>query len=319
MFKFVLAAMAALFAFTAPAQEFPNKPVRIIVLYSAGGAADVVGRILAHEMGGLLRQPFIVENRGGAGGILGIEALVKAPSDGHTLVIADAGHWAINPALYPKLPYDAEQDLAPIGMITTQFLFLVVNESVPARNLRELVGLIRSKPGGLNYGSSGNGSVHHLTMEAFKSALGLDIVHVPYKGTAPAIAAVAGGQVSMAIGALASVAPFEKQGKLRLIAVSAGKRSPNAPDIPSMAEAGIPDFDFPGELALFARAGTPRTIIDQLAKTLAKAVSQPDAITRFRAGGVEPVGGTPEQLAETMRSDIRKYARSVKAAGAKVD
>lgn len=320
MQRIAMAAMMALFVSAlVHAQEFPSKPLRLLVPYSPGGSADVVGRVAAQQMAALLGQPFVVENRTGAGGIPGVQSLVSAPPDGYTLLVADAGHWAANPALYAKLPYNPQRDFVPVGMITTSSLFLVVHESVPAKNLQELVALAKASPGKLNYGSSGSGSVHHLTMEVFKNALGLDIVHVPYKGTGQSVPALLGGQVSMAIAALTSVASHVKQGKVRVVGANTKKRSPLAPDVPPMADAGVPDLDFPGELGLVAPAGTPSPVIDKLSAALAKAVQHPDAVARFTAIGVEPVGNTPTQLAETIRADIPKYARAVKISGAKVD
>ena len=234
------AALATLgFCSLAQAQEFPTKPVKIIVPYQPGGSSDVVGRVAGQQMASILGQQFIVENRSGAGGISGVEALVKSPPDGYTLLVADSGHWAINPALYPKLPYDPVKDLAPVGMATTSSLFLVTHESFPAKDLKGLIALVKSRPGEFNYGSSGNGSVHHLTMEAFKAALGLDIVHVPFKGTGQSVPALVGGQVPMAIAALTSVAPYAKTGKVRVLGANTKKRSPLAPDVPSMGEVGI--------------------------------------------------------------------------------
>lgn len=317
--KLALAFAAALCTFAAQAQEFPSRPLKIIVPYAPGGAADVVARLIAPSMGEILGQQFIVENRAGASGIPAVEAAAKSPPDGHTLLIADAGQWAINSALHAKLPYDATKELAPISKVTTLSLFLVVHESVPANSLQELVALAKAKPGSLNYGSSGTGTVHHLTMEAMKAALGLDIVHVPYKGTGQSIPALLGGQVAMAISALPSIAAHVKSGKVKVLGANTQKRSPFAPDIPSIAELGIPDFDFPGELGLLAPAGTPRPHIDKLAAALAQAVRRPEAVQRLTAMGMEPVGGKPEELAAQIKADIRRYAQAVKVSGAKAD
>ena len=315
----MLLAAAALTCPAAHAQEFPSRPVKIIVPYAPGGASDVVARVIGPPMAETLGQQFIVDNRPGAGGIPGFEALVKSPADGHTLIIGDAGQWAMNPALYAKLPYDPLRDLAPVGVATTLSLFLVVHESVPAKGIEELISLVKSKPGFFNYGSSGTGTVHHLTMEAFKAAFGLDMVHVPYKGTGQSTPALLSGQVSMTIAALTSIAPHVKSGKVRVLAANTKKRSPFAPEVPSIAEFGVADFDFPGDLALLAPAGTPRSHIDKLAEAMAQALRRPEVVQRLASLGMEPVGGKPEELAAKMREEMQRYARVVKAAGAKVE
>jgi tripartite-type tricarboxylate transporter receptor subunit TctC len=317
--KLAVAFTAALWVLAAQAQGFPSRPVKIIVPYAPGGAADVVARLIATPMGEALGQQFIVENRPGASGITGVEAAMKSPPDGHTLLIADAGQWAINSALHPKLPYDATRDLAPIGKVTTLSMYLVVHESVPANTILELVALVKAKPGALNYGSSGTGTVHHLTMEAMKAALGLDIVHVPYKGTSQSIPALLGGQVSMAISALPSIAPHIKSGKVKVLGANTKKRSPFAPEIPAIAEFGVPEFDFPGELGLLAPAGTPQAVLQKLSAALAQAVRRSEVSQRLTAMGMEPVGGTPEDLAAQIRADLRRYGDAVKASGAKVE
>lgn len=316
----VLALSAALGSHAAHGQEFPSRPVKIIVPYAPGGAADVVARVIALPMGETLGQQFIAENRPGGGGIPGVEALLTAAPDGHTLILSDAGKWAVNPALYAKLPYDPLRDFAPVGSATLVTLFIVAHESVPVKNLRELIALVKSKPGSFNYASSGTGTVHHLTMEAFKAALGLDIVHVPYKGTGQSIPALLGGQVSMAVAGLTSITAHVKSGKVRVLAANTRKRSAFAPDVPTVEEHGVPDFDFGGEQALLVRAGTPRPYIDKLAAALRQAVRRPEVVQRFTAIGVEAVtDSTPERVAATIRADIERYARAVKASGAKAE
>jgi tripartite-type tricarboxylate transporter receptor subunit TctC len=310
---------AALSSFAGHAQEYPSRPIRLIVPYAPGGAADVVARTVALPMGEILGQQLVVENRSGAGGITGMEALARSPGDGYTIGIADAGQWAVNPVLYAKIPYDPVRDYAPVGIAATLSLFLVVHESVPANTLQELVTLVKGKPGHYNYGSSGTGTVHHLTMETLKSALGLDIIHVPYKGTGQSVPALLGGQVAMTISALPSIAAHVKSGKVKVLGANTKNRSPFAPDIPAIAELGLPDFHFPGELALLAPAATARQHIDKLAAALAQAVKRPEATQRLTSLGMEPVGSTPQQLAEQMRSDIQRYGHAVKVSGAKVE
>lgn len=316
----VFATAAALGIQAAYGQEFPSRPLKFIVPYAPGGAADVVARTIAPPMSETLGQQLVVENRVGAGGIPGFEALAKSEPDGYTLIIGDSGQWAINPALYTKLPYDPVRDLAPIGFATTVSLFIVTNESFPAKNLRELIALVKSKPGAFNYASAGTGTLHHLTMEAFKAALGLEIVHVPYKGSGQATPALVSGEVPMSIAALTAITQHVKAGKVRVLAVTTKKRSIFAPDVPPVEEFGVHDFDFPGEQALFTRAGTPRPHIDKLAAALGQAVRRPDVVKRFAAFGAEPVtDSTPERLAQTVRADIERYARAVKVSGAKAD
>ena len=316
----VLLFLAALWMLSpAFAQDYPVRPIKLLVPYAPGGAADVVARTTALPMGEIVGQQFVVENRAGAGGITGMEALAKSPADGYTIGIADAGQWAVNAVLYPKIPYDALRDYAPIGIVATLSLFLVVHESVPANTLQELVTLVKGKPGFYNYGSSGTGTVHHLTMETFKSALGLDIIHVPYKGTGQSVPALLGGQVAMTISALPSIATYVKSGKVKVLGANTKNRSPFAPEIPAIAELGLPDFDFPGELGLLAPAGTPRQHIEKLAAALAQGVKRPEAMQRLTTLGMEPVGSGPQQLAERMRADIQRYGRAVKISGAKVE
>jgi tripartite-type tricarboxylate transporter receptor subunit TctC len=315
----VLAFAAALWTFPGHAQDYPTRPIKLIVPYAPGGAADVVARTVALPMGEILGQPFVVDNRSGAGGIPGMEALAKAAPDGYTIGIADAGQWAVNAGLYSKLPYNALRDYAPIGIVATLSLFLVVHESVPANSLQELVTLVKGKPGFYNYGSSGTGTVHHLTMETFKSALGLDIVHVPYKGTGQSVPALLGGQVAMTISALPSIAAHVKSGKVKVLGANTKKRSPYAPEIPAIAELGLPDFDFPGELGLLAPAGTSRPQVEKLSGALARAVKRTEVIQRLTTLGMEPVGSTPDELAARMRADIARYTQAVKISGAKVE
>ena len=300
----------------ATAQDYPIKPVKIVVPYAPGGSPDTVARITAQQLTAILGQPVLIDNLAGSSGIAGIENVKNAAPDGYTLLVADAAHWAVNRVIKKKLPYDAQKDLVPIGMLTTSSLFLTVHESFPAKNLQELVAAVKAKPGFYTYGSSGVGSLHNLTMEAFKAGLGLDILHVPYKGTGQSVPALVGGQVSMAVAAYNSVAPFANAGKVRIIAANTLASSPILPQFPPMGDAGLKDFDFPGENALFAPAGTPKAVVDKLVAAVTKAINMPDAISRFNAAGVEPSRTpTPAALAETIRRDMPKYAQAVRAAG----
>lgn len=300
---------------------YPRHPVKIIIPYAPGGSADNVGRIVGKQLGSILGQPFIIENTGGSGGIAAMNSLLRSSADGYTLFLGDAGQWAINVALYKKLPYNPLTDLVPVSTLTYAPLFLVVNQSVPANSLQDLVALIKSKPGVYSYASSGVGSPHHLAMETFKSALGLDILHVPFKGTGQSMPALASGEVSMAlVGSLPSVESYLKSGRLKLIAASTAQRSDMAPGLPAMSEAGVPGFDFPGELALLAPRGTPQPVIDRLAEAVAKAIHSPDALASFKSVGVGPAPDpSSAHLAQTIRNDLKKYGDAVRISGATVD
>lgn len=315
-------ALAALTAsgVSARAQNYPARPVKIVVPYAAGGSPDTVARIVAQQLGAVLGQPVVVENIPGSSGIAGVENVRNAPADGHTLLMADAGHWAVNRVTRMKLPYAFQKDLEPVSIASTSALFLCVHESFPATNLRELVAAIKAKPGTYSYGSSGVGSLHHLTMEAFKHGLGLDILHVPYKGTGQSVPALAGGQVDMAVAAYNSVAGFSKQGRVRIIAANTRERFGLLPQFPPMGDAGLKDFHFPGENALFAPAGTPRAVIHQLSGAVAKVLAMPETVAKLNAAGVEPPANPgPAALAETIQRDMPRYELAARNAGVRAE
>ena len=314
------AGIAAASAQETVAGAYPAKAVRMVVPYAAGGLPDTMTRIVAQRLGDTFAQQFVIENRPGAGGIAACELVAKSNADGYTLLIADVAQTAINPALYAKLPYDPIRDFAPVSIMGTSAQFLVAHSSVPASTLPQLIALAKARPGQLNYGSGGAGSLHHLSMEALKSALGLDIVHVPYKGTAQSIPALISGEVALAFSALPSLAGQLKTGRVRLLAVNTVRRSAQAPAVPTIAEiTGIPDYDYPPQIGVLAPAGTPQGVVAQLAAAIAKAVRHPDTVQRFTALGIEPVGNTPESYAAQIRIDIEKYAKAVKASGARAD
>jgi tripartite-type tricarboxylate transporter receptor subunit TctC len=307
----VLVALSAL----AAAQEFPSRPLRIIVPYSAGGLPDVAMRVLASQLAAELGQPCTVENLPGSNAIVAVNALIAAPADGHTLLSLDAAQWAIIPAMNPHLPYDPLRDFAPVGLYgqNTGFM-LVVGAAVPARTLQELVALARARPGELSYGSAGHGTAHHLMMEDFKAQLGLDILHVPYKGTAQSLPAVMGGQVSMTVAATsAPVLAQAKDGRIRILAVSTRTRSRLAPEVPTIAEAGSPGFEHRTALGLVVRAGTPRAVVDRLSAALRHILATAETIARFEGNGLEPApDATPEALAARIRADRLLYDRIVR-------
>ena len=311
--------MALLLCGPATAQDWPSKPVRLIVPYAVGGLPDTMTRIIAPRLAEVLSQQVLVENRPGAGGIAGSEAVAKAAPDGYILLVADVGQLAINPHLYAKLPYDPLRDFTAVSLIGTSVLFLVAHASVPAGNFAELVALVRSRPGQLNYGSSGNGSIHHLAAEALKAALGLDIAHVPYKGTGQAVPALLGGQVSLLFSALPSIESHVKAGRLKLLAASTAARSPEAPEVPSIAELGVPGYDFMPEIGVVAPAATPAAIVQKLSAGIARAVRHPDTVQRFTQLGIVPAGSTPEAYAAMNRASYEKYAKAVKVSGARAD
>src|SRR5213083_2452044 len=287
--------LVGLLAVTAQAQDFPTRPIRMIVPYAPGGLPDTMTRIIGPKMSEALGQQIVVENRPGAGGISGTEVVARSTADGYTLLIADVGQLAINPHLFKALPYDPLKDLAPVSLIGSTALFLVLQASIPANDFRELVALAKAKPGSMNYGSSGLGSIHHLTTEAMKAAFGLDIVHVPFKGMGQAVPALLGGQVSMLFSALQAL------------------------EVPTIAELGVPGFDFAPEIGLLAPAGTPPAIVSRLAAEVAKAVRNADVAQRFQQLGIDPVGNTPEAYGAQIRSDYERYGRVVRVSGAKID
>jgi tripartite-type tricarboxylate transporter receptor subunit TctC len=304
----------------AGAQDYPTRPVRAVVPYAAGGLPDTMTRIAAQKLVEILGQQIVVDNRPGAGGIAACEVVANATPDGYTLLIADVAQTAINPALYAKLPYDTLRDFAPVSLMGTSAQFLVAHATVPANTLNELIALAKAKPGQIKYGSGGIGSVHHLSMEALKTPLGLDIVHVPYKGTGQAVPALIGGEVSLLFSALPSIAPHIKAGRLKLLAVNTIKRSPQAPEVPTIAEVtGIRDYDYPPAIGVLAPAKTPKAVINRLAAAINKAVQHPDTVSRYNTLGIDPVGNTPEQYAAQTRIDITKYAKAVKSSGIKVE
>jgi tripartite-type tricarboxylate transporter receptor subunit TctC len=302
------------------AQDFPVRPVRMVVPYAAGGLPDTMTRLAAVRITEILGQQVVVDNRPGAGGIGACELVARATPDGYTLLVADVAQTAINPALYAKLPYDTLRDFAPVSLMGTSGQFLTANASVPANSLKELIALVKAKPGQFRYGSGGIGSVHHLSMEALKTPLGLDIVHVPYKGNGVAIPAMIGGEVALVFSALPAIEAHIKTGRVKLLAINTQKRSPQAPNVPTVGEVtGIKDYDYPPAIGVLAPANAPKAVINKLSAAIAKAVHHPEVAGRYVTLGIEPVGNSPAQYLAQTRVDIAKYARAVKAAGVKVE
>jgi tripartite-type tricarboxylate transporter receptor subunit TctC len=300
------------------AQSYPDRPVRIVVGYSPGGLPDTIARILAQKLSERWKNQVVVENKPGANGNIGADFVAKAAPDGYTLLMTDNSTTAINPFLYSKLPFDPDRDLVPVSMVARAPLFLAVHSSVPAGTFQELVALVKAKPGAFSYGSSGIGSTHHLCMEFLKSALGLDITHVPYKGTGQSVPAVVAGQVPMVISGLPSLMAYAKDGRVKLLAANSLKRTSFAPDIPTISET-VPGFDFAPTFGFFVPRATPREIIARISAEAAEAVKLADVSTRMINVGIEPVGTTSEEYAASLKADAERYSRAVKISGAKAE
>ncbi|MEQ1775947.1 MAG: tripartite tricarboxylate transporter substrate binding protein [Burkholderiales bacterium] len=319
--------LAAWFATTVPllathvvAQTYPTKPVRVVIPYAAGGLPDTMTRLVAARLTETLKQQFVIDNRPGAGGIGACELVARANADGYTLMVADVGQTAINPALYARLPYDPVKDFTAVSIMGTSAQFIAVNSSVPANTLNELIALAKAKPGALRYGSGGIGSLHHLTVEALNSPLKLGLVHVPYKGTGQSIPALLSGEVAIAMSALPAILPHRAAGRVKLLAVNTAKRAAQAPEVPTVGEVtGLKDFDYPPVIGILAPSGTPRSLVNLLSKEIAQAVKHRDVVQRYTTLGIDPVGSTPEEYTAQNRADLEKYAKVVKAAGLKAE
>ncbi len=319
MKRCVIVLAAALFAAPLAAQVYPSKPVRIVNAFAPGGPSDLVARTVAQKLQEAWGQPVIVEAKTGAAGNIGMEFVARAPADGYTLGVAPTGNLVVNPHLFAKLPYDPFRDFAPVTLMATVENVLVVHPDVPAKSVPELVALARARPGTLNFASPGSGSQAHLDGELLKSMTGIDIVHVPYKGTGPALNDVMGGQVTMMFAQMSSALPQVRAGKLRALGVASPRRSAAAPEFPTIAEQGLAGFEAVSWYALVAPAGTPPEIVEKVQKEAARALQLPDVKERLAALGAEPVGGTPAELAARMRTESARWAAVVKAAGIKAD
>jgi len=312
-------AAAAAAPFCAHAQAWPAKPVRIIVPFPPGGGLDFFVRVVSVKLQENLGQQIVVDNRAGAGGMIGAEAAAKSPPDGYTLLCSSSAELTINPHLYPKIAYDPFRDFAPVSYAAHAALLFSVHPSIPAKSLKELVALARARPGQLNYASAGTGGVQHLSGELLKSIAKIDIVHVPYKGAGPAVVDMVGGQVSMGFTALPSSITHARAGKLRPIAVTSQKRSEAAPDIPSFTELGYPGIDLVVWYAVLYPAKTPAEIVARMSTEMNRTVGAADVKARLIQQGVESVGTTPEQFAKFMQSESARYAKIIRESGAKAD
>lgn len=302
----------------AQAPAYPSKPVRVIVALAAGSGADLVARVVTAKLTENLGQQFVVENRGGAGGNIGVEAAARSAPDGYTLLTIAAGQ-TINPALYPKLTYNLEKDFEAIGLLASAPFVLVVHPSLPVKSVKELVAFAKARPGKLYYASSGNGSSPHLAAEMFKTQAGVHIVHVPYKGSPQAVTDLIAGEVSMILAAPSSVMRYVQSGRLRALAVTSPQRSGTAPDVPTMAEAGLPGLEAGTWTALLAPAGTPPDITIRLNRELTNILRAPDVRDRLAAQGFDVRTTTPAEIAAYLHSEIVKWGKVVKATGARID
>ncbi|MBO9650504.1 MAG: tripartite tricarboxylate transporter substrate binding protein [Variovorax sp.] len=311
---------AALAPMAAYAQGgYPERTVTIVVPFAPGGGTDIAARILATKLGEKLNQTFVVDNRTGAGGLVGAEAVARAKPDGYTLLVGNVGTQAINQSLYPKMPYDADKAFAPISLFADLPFALVVNPKVPAKTPKELVALAKAEPGKYTFASSGSGGSPHLTAEIFQQATGAKLTHVPYKGGGPAMSDLMAGHVDMLFASILETSSYVKTGKLRALAVTSPTRSPGMPDVPTLSEQGIANADSGSWVALLAPAGTPQPIIDKLSAAVKEVVSLPDVREKLIAQGATPRGTTPAELQATINADKDRYARVIKAGNVRVE
>jgi tripartite-type tricarboxylate transporter receptor subunit TctC len=309
---------ALTFPGTTAAQTYPAKPIRFIVPFAPGGSTDLLARFLAPRLTEALGQPVIVDNRGGAGGVIGAELAARAPADGYTIVLGSPGPLTINPNLQ-RTPYDTLRDFSPITLATISPFTLVVHPSVPVNSVKDLLALAKAKPGSLNYGSAGNGSVGHFSSEQFKALAGVDIVHVPYKGAGPAVADLLGGRLHLMFENLPTILPHVRSGKLKMLAVGTKTRSGLVPEYPTIAEAGVPGYESSTAFGVLAPANTPAAVVKRLNQEIVKALQIPDMMEKLSGLGLEAVGGTPQQYTAHLKEELAKYGRIVKAAGIKLD
>ena len=320
--KFTIAFICGLLSLvlTAPAnaQSYPNKPVRVVVPYPPGGPTDIVARVLFQQVSEATGQQFLVDNRAGAGGNIGAEIVAKSPADGYTLLIGTTAH-AINMSLFKNLSYDVQKDFAPVSLLTQGPLVLVAHPQFPANSIKEVIELAKSKSGGLNFASSGNGQSTHLSAELFNTMAGIKMSHVPYKGSAPALTDVMSGQVDVMFDTTLSAMPFVKAGKLKALGLTSPVRSPAAPDVPTIAESGLPGYEVFAWNGVFVPAGTPKAIIQQLNDQIRKAMLLPQVKDKFSAQGFAASWNSPENFGVFVKNEVDKWSRTVKASGATLD
>ncbi|AVS89586.1 LacI family transcriptional regulator [Paracidovorax avenae] len=313
------AAACALLPGLAAAQAFPSKPITIIVPFAAGGTTDILARIIAQGMGAELGQSVVVDNRAGAGGNIGGQVAARAPADGYTLFMGTVGTHAINAALYRKMPFDPVKDFAPLTRVANVPNLLVANPAQPFKTVQELIAYAKANPGKINFGSSGSGSSIHLSGELFKSMAKVDMQHVPYKGSAPAVTDLLGNQIAIMFDNMPSAIQHVRSGKLRAIAVTTAKRSPELPDVPTIAESGVPGYEATSWFGMFAPAGTPVPVVAQLNATIVKVLAMPDIKKKLAEQGAEAAGETPAQFADFIQKESVKWGKVVRESGASVD
>jgi tripartite-type tricarboxylate transporter receptor subunit TctC len=314
---FCLAA-AMLFSSVAAAQDYPSRPIRVILSVPAGATPDVTARLVTPGLSQLLGQQLVVDNRGGAGGLIGAELVAKAIPDGYTLFVSSPGALTILPHMR-SVPYDTVRDFAPIGLISIGPFLLITHPSVPARSVKELIAFAKAKPGALNYASAGYGVANHLAMELFKHMAGVNIVHVPYKGAPQAVTDVLAGHMNMTFNSIAPVLPHVRSERVRALGIASPKRSPQLPDIPTIAESGVAGYESENWFGMFAPAKTPKRIISLVNDALVKVVHTPEVKSKFEALGADPVGNSPEEFAAFVRRDMERYRLVVKVSGARID
>ncbi len=319
MTRFFLSIFISFFLAATQAQTYPNKPIRLVVPFAPGGSSSIVARSIAAEMEKGLGQPIVIDNKPGGGGNVAMLEVAKADPDGYTLIIGHVGSLAMNPYLYDKLPYDVDRDFAAVSLLAIVPAIFVVHESVPVKNLREFVALAKKEPGKLNYGSAGNGSAGHLAMEYLKQVTGIDIQHVPYKGTGPNIVDLVAGRTQAASAGTPPLMPFVKSGKLRVIAVGTSKRLATLPDVGTVAEQGYPGFETSQWYGLNAPAKTPEAIIRRLSAEAAKAAKSAFVLERFAADDAEAVGSTPAEYTAYIKKEQERWSKVVRAAHIKAD
>jgi tripartite-type tricarboxylate transporter receptor subunit TctC len=303
----------------AAAQSWPSKPIRIVIAQAPGSATDVISRVVGNQLAVSLGQPIVIDARPGAGGVLGTEVAARSAPDGYTLFMANNSTHGSNPAVYAKLPYDAVKDFAPISFVASVPYVLMVDPKLPVKTVQEFIALAKSKPGKMNYASAGNGSTHHFCGELLKSMTGIDIQHIPYKGSGPGIAGLLGGEVSMMFSNVADIGLQIRGGKVRALAVTAQKRASLLPEVPTMAEAGLPDFVITSWFGLLAPAGTPAAIIARLNAETVKVLGRADVKATLAAQGLEVAPSTPEQFAAHIKSEIAQFTQIARAAGIKAE
>ena len=301
------------------AQAFPSKPVRIVVGFPAGGPLDQHARLLSDKLQTVLGQPVVMDYKAGAGGTVGAQEVMRAPPDGHTIMLANTGVMVINPALYSRLPYATLKDFVPVARTAMQPLALLVNPSVPAKNLQEFMAYAKSRPGQVNFGSAGNGGISHLVPEMFKTATGLFMVHIPYRGSAPAFTDLMGGQVQFMAESIPQAASYHKQGKVRALAVTSKERNPALPEVPTVIESGIKGFEVVGFYGFLAPAGTPKGVVNKLSDAFGQVLQMPDVRNRMVSQGADPAFLGADDFAKFLAAEMPRWADAVKKSGAKLD